>query len=50
MDNLKTTNYDESIENFSFGSNVVNDELYTKVIYYIAAHKLLNYLISLRRN
>ena len=39
MDNLKTTNYDESIENFSFGSNVVNDELYTKVIYFIANNK-----------
>ena len=39
MDNLKTTNNDGSIENFSFGSNVVNDELYTKVIYYIANNK-----------
>ena len=39
MSKLYATNYDESIENFSFGSNVVNDELYTKVIYYIADHK-----------
>ena len=39
MSKLYATYYDESIENFSFGSNVVNDELYTKVIYYIADHK-----------
>ena len=39
MSKLYATNYDESIENFSFGSNVVNDELYTKVIYYVADNK-----------
>ena len=39
MSKLYATDYDEPIENFSFGSNVVNDELYTNVIYYIAAHK-----------
>ena len=39
MSKLYATNYGESIENFSFGSNVVNDELYTEVIYYIAANK-----------
>ena len=38
MSKLYATN-NESIENFSFGSNVVNDELYTKVIYYIADNK-----------